>query len=271
MTTVAYGIAFPASHAVLAPPDYSAAVQQFFARASSLPDAWKPAYANFIDALVNGGVWAVRDWAALFAAPNQSTALTELKGFSITLSAVNAPTFTAKQGFNGNGSNKYIDTTFTPADGVQLQQNSASFSLGVLSNQAADAGEHGAYDAGFAKAFAIAPRYADEKIYGQINETASTSVSAGGTSLGLIVANRSGAASTQLYRDGTSLASATNASTGRSTAKMALCAYRTDTTVTCAGNTEIVGYAAVGGSMTATQALAEYNAWQQFLSDIAGL
>lgn len=151
-----------------------------------------------------------------------------------------------------------------------MQNNSGSFSLGLLSNRAAGNDFHGVYDSALGSALRIDPRRSDDSTTVGVNDFTISGGPSGGTCVGLICGNRSGASTVQAYKNGALLVNASVASTGRTTYKMALCANRRNSGAIFP-NTEIVGYAAVGGSMTSTQALAEYNAWQQFLSDISGL
>lgn len=73
------------------------------------------------------GVWSKLDTFAMFANDGGSNfGLIDWKRLSL-YTAVNSPTFTSNQGFQGNGTSSYIDTNFNPAtQGVNYTLNNAS-------------------------------------------------------------------------------------------------------------------------------------------------
>jgi hypothetical protein len=83
---------------------------------------------SLIVKLKNGGVWSSLDRLWLFAAENSTQALVDLVTRS-TATAVNSPTFTAMQGYAGNGSTSYINTSYNPSVGPQYTQNSAHYAV----------------------------------------------------------------------------------------------------------------------------------------------
>jgi hypothetical protein len=113
----------------------SAAVQQFFNRLVTLPTASRQAlYANLINALVSGGVWAFGD--ALWVAGNDAaTTLTNLINGTTTAAISGVPTFTANRGFTCNSSVNIITTNFNPSTGGQnFTQNSGSLGAWELTS-----------------------------------------------------------------------------------------------------------------------------------------
>ena len=79
--------------------------------------------------LKSSGAWAKLDLLYVFAtnAIYATAALIEWKSGVPMVSLVNNPTFTANQGFTGNGLDAYIDTNFDPTtSGVNYTQNNAS-------------------------------------------------------------------------------------------------------------------------------------------------
>ena len=84
-------------------------------------------------------LWSKADRIFPFAFFTASDALIDMKASGDNATAVNAPTFTAKEGYKGNGSSSYINTHFTPAtDGVNWTLNSAS--MGVYVNEVSTGG-----------------------------------------------------------------------------------------------------------------------------------
>lgn len=78
-------------------------------------------------ALKAGGIWSKLDTFAVFANDGGSNfGLIDWKRLSL-YTAVNSPTFTSNQGFQGNGTSSYIDTNFNPTtQGVNYTLNNAS-------------------------------------------------------------------------------------------------------------------------------------------------
>ena len=84
----------------------------------------------FIVTLKAAGIWALCDVIYLPATNGDSDfACYNLKDPStFKLTKVNSPTFTSLQGFTGNGSSSYLESTFVPLnDGVNYTLNNAGF------------------------------------------------------------------------------------------------------------------------------------------------
>lgn len=105
-------------------------------------------YNDFVRALKFGGVWPTRDGLYLLAAHDAQAARINLKApGTFTLTEVNSPTFTADQGYTGNGSNMRLASGFTPSTaGGNWTQD--SLSLWVYSLTADLAADDTATDAG---------------------------------------------------------------------------------------------------------------------------
>jgi hypothetical protein len=73
----------------------------FIARTSGLSNTDKQNYDNLICGLVTDTVWADLDVLYVFAAPDETTALLNLKSASFAATKTGSPTFTAYQGFTG--------------------------------------------------------------------------------------------------------------------------------------------------------------------------
>jgi hypothetical protein len=114
-------------------PDYQAVLNYATSQSYTLPSASQQILQNqLVLDLKAGGIWSKLDTFGVFATDGSSDfALIDWKRLS-QYTAVNSPTFTANQGFQGDGTSSYINTNFNPAtQGVNFANNSASISLYV--------------------------------------------------------------------------------------------------------------------------------------------
>jgi hypothetical protein len=89
----------------------------------------KLAISNLITGLQTDSLWTKMDALWLYAQDTAIGALLDIKSLR-TATAVSAPTFTAFQGYAGNGTTSYVDTTFNLAThGVQYTLNSGHISV----------------------------------------------------------------------------------------------------------------------------------------------
>lgn len=96
-------------------PDYQAVLNYATTQGYTLPSASQRVKQNqlMVD-LKNGGIWSKLDTFAVFATDGSSDfALIDWVRL-LDYTAVNSPTFTADEGFQGNGTSSYIDTNFNP-------------------------------------------------------------------------------------------------------------------------------------------------------------
>jgi hypothetical protein len=114
------GVAFDA--------DYQAVLDYATTQGYTLPSAGQQILQNqLVVDLKAGSVWSKLDTFAVFATDgNIDFALIDWKRLT-QYTAVNSPTFTTNQGFQGNGTSSYIDTNFNPStSGVNYIQNNAA-------------------------------------------------------------------------------------------------------------------------------------------------
>jgi hypothetical protein len=72
-------------------------------------------YNNFSVALKSAGVWSHLDVCYLFAAATQTAALVNIiKPGTYNATAEESPTFTAYEGFTGNGTSSYLNSNYNP-------------------------------------------------------------------------------------------------------------------------------------------------------------
>jgi hypothetical protein len=108
--------------------DYQAVLTYATSLGYTLPSSSQQAkQSKLLADLKAGGIWAKLDTFAMFANDGGSNfALIDWKRLAL-YTAVNSPTFTTNQGFNGNGTSSYIDTNFNPAtSGTNYLLNDAS-------------------------------------------------------------------------------------------------------------------------------------------------
>ena len=99
--------------------DYQAVLDYATTQGYTLPSAGQQVLQNqLVVDLKAGGIWSKLDTFAVFATDGDSDfALIDWKRLS-DYTAVNSPTFTADEGFTGNGTSSYIDTNFNPTIGT---------------------------------------------------------------------------------------------------------------------------------------------------------
>lgn len=221
----------------------------------SVSDARKVIVNTLVAGLKTDSLWTLLDRLWLFAAENATAALIDIKGLS-TATAVNTPTFTADQGYAGNGTTSYINTNYAPGThGVQYVQNSAHLSLynrtsrTTTSGFPAQIGAHGASNVGTSY-MAIRPPTSTE--FG-INMVPAWGYSGPPNALGMYVATRTGAGTTDgaLYRNGSVITkTGTIASNGTTTRNI----YVLQSNSFGGYSTDQIAAAGAGGALDATQA-----------------
>jgi hypothetical protein len=108
--------------------NYKAILDYATTQGYTLPSASQQIIQNqLVLDLKNGGIWNKLDSFAVFATDGDSDfALIDWKRLT-QYTAYNSPTFTANEGFQGNGSSAYIDSNFNPfTNGTNYTINSAS-------------------------------------------------------------------------------------------------------------------------------------------------
>ncbi|MEM9263953.1 MAG: hypothetical protein AAGA46_00340 [Cyanobacteria bacterium P01_F01_bin.13] len=168
----------------------------------------------FFVALKNDGLYDDIDFLYIMALQTAADGLLNIKGTNYT-GVNNGMTFAAGVGFTGNGTTSYIDTGFNPVTaGGNYSQNSAS--MGVLigndvTEDKVDMG-HGDLASAVDTQSLIITRGFGNAVYGRVNQLAAVGDPIANSS-GLTVASRSASNAVTAYRDGSSVATASTAST----------------------------------------------------------
>jgi len=127
--------------------------------------------------------------------------------------AYNAPTFTAYEGFTGNGTTQYINCNWNPsANGVNYTQNSASAGVYVRTNTGVNGAQAGNYDA--TSYLTINSRNASDQAGGNINNAGSGLVAANTDGRGFYIVSRTASNERQFYKNGSLIGDDTEASNG---------------------------------------------------------
>lgn len=187
--------------------------QRLFLQMSVAPGG---ARKNLIDRTIKSlraaGVWDKLDILYLLAAHDEQAARQNWKNpGTFTLTAVNAPTFTADQGTAGDGATSYLETNYNPStQGVGFTRNDASIFVWSRT-QALDAGPCFG-QASTSTANFIIPRSTGDLMTSRINVNTSTTV-ANTDGRGLYAFSRTASTVQEGFKNGVSTgAGVTNAS-----------------------------------------------------------
>ena len=175
---------------------------------------------DLIDSLIRflkaDTVWQNLDAFYMFAAEDTAQANVNWvsSSFRCVRTGTTKPTHARDTGYTSDASTGYLNTQFAPSAGTNYTLNSASY--GIYSRTNAQTG----YDMGSGNAGVNFSRFksrdGSDLTLGSINENLTVSGSTT-NSKGLFVFNRNSSTTSQIYKNGTSLATGTNTSTGRST------------------------------------------------------
>jgi hypothetical protein len=187
----------------------------FLARTSGLNGAHTIAYTTLICGLVTDGVWTKLDFLHVYGTQDATNALLNLVSSSFSATLVNVPSFTADQGFTGDGSTSYINTGFNPSTaGGNYTQNNASFgmydrtSTVIVTNSPL----MGTYDGTNVSAYY--PNGGDNFLYARINSGFDGGAGASINHQGFFMLSRTGATAVAVFKNGSSLYSTATSSTG---------------------------------------------------------
>lgn len=127
--------------------DYQAILDYATTQGYTLPSAGQQALQNqLVIDLKAAGIWSKLDTFAVFATDgNSDFALIDWIRLS-QYTAVNSPTFTTNEGFQGNGTSSYINTNYKPStDAINMTLNSSSFNLYQRIDDSVGTRGHGCY------------------------------------------------------------------------------------------------------------------------------
>jgi hypothetical protein len=184
---------------------FSASATAYFnqvtSNGGSLTNAEKTYINTFIGAL--GTDFAEFDRLWIHGLSDSVAARTSLANPTSTMiTAVNSPTFTASQGYNGNDVNSYLESNFNPSIGTnKYTRNSCSFGVYSLTNTNELAVDIGLYDGNFSQLRCRESGFT----YVNINDAGATQSITNSSSTSLFSAVRTSSTINNIYRAGSLL------------------------------------------------------------------
>jgi len=235
---------------------YNSQYQTYYDALTTPPAAAVAALQNTMFAsLVSGGLWAKADLIYLLSQSTngggEALVNAKLPG-TYNGTAYNAPTFTALEGFTGDGASTYIDTNFNPTThGVNYTLNSASFCIYVLTDVDENSVDMG-LDDGNNDAF----------LYSR-NITCNTRINDSGTdfntnanSQGFYVVSRTASNARATYKNGALLGADTRVSTALPDVNFSILArLNSSPGIGQYSSRQVGGIVLIGGGLDATEQL----------------
>ena len=202
--------------------------------------------------LVANGVWAKFDIFYLFAqttnGDGEALVNWKLPG-SFNATAVNAPTFTALEGFTGDGLASYINTNWDPSNnGVNYALNNAMYCVYVRNN-IQDDGYLVGTEGGSTSRTILRARNSGDIAQGYINANGAATYVANTEARGLWSMNRSGAIAFEMFQNKTSRGTAVTPAAAISAFDIAVLAWN-DTGVMRDWSKHQVSMFAAGADLT---------------------
>ena len=186
------------------------------ARMSVRPDgARQHLISRMIVDLKSAGIWDKLDVLWVEAAHDeQASRLNWKNNSSFDLTAVNTPTFTADRGYAGNGTTSYLNTNWAPStNAVNFTQDAASF--GQYINGGTSAVDVNCPFGIFgANSIYLIPRFTGDVTRMRVNTGTSQNVGSVSTSYGFSCAQRTSSTANEVFKNGASLGTASQASAG---------------------------------------------------------
>lgn len=158
-------------------------------------------------------IWAKIDVLQIYAAHASSAALLNWKADMWNATQSGSPTFTANQGYTGNGTSSYLDTGFdsSTAVGRQYALNDAHMSVGVRT--AGTSVNPVVGHSGTTLRMSINPRNSSGNLTARVNDATDTIFAANASRVGYYTAARTNSTTKRLYKDRLNLTAQTVTST----------------------------------------------------------
>jgi hypothetical protein len=190
---------------------YDPAAAAFFSRLTTPPtSARKTLYNNFFKSLRTAGLLTKGDFCYLTAAADNQAARQNLLANQYNATAVSSPTFTADQGYAGDGAAAYLDTNSVQSSFGNAKQNSYSLFVWSRTDVAAD----NSYDSGVSNSNntgVIGKTSTGSQLLCRTNSTTPTNPSVA-NSLGFYGWTRTGATTGAVYKNRANVASVSSTS-----------------------------------------------------------
>lgn len=232
------------------PPQASGGCSQattFLARTSGLSGTETSAYTTLICGLVSDGNFSLFDALYIFATNSTTTAGLNVVSTSFTLTPHGTLTFSADNGYTGDGSTGWLDTGVTYS-GTQFTQNSGSLGVYVLAQNSCGA-----------VCVEIGATFPASFLQNQFTTTMQGFIGGSDSLLTTTIPaqwiiTRTSSVVDVLYRNGSSAATGTSASTGLPTQSMSILAMNQFGGTQGDFSPDKLSAAWIGGAVNATQA-----------------
>jgi len=175
-------------------------------------DAYKNAVNTLVQTLKTDGNWNELDRFWIHATEYQQNARISLVNpTSTAITEVSSPTWTANQGYTGNGTSMYLNTNYnTSTNSVKFTQNSGSIGVYNRTNVAENKEDMGNLSASTANTVRC-KQTTDGTQVGALNQASGISIAVA-DARGLAASVRTGASAVALWKNGASITTNTNAS-----------------------------------------------------------
>lgn len=246
---------------------YSTEAAAFFLRITDPGTTRKNVYAALIDGLVADGVWTLIDMLHIYAADIAANALVNLKSSSFAATEVNSPSFTADQGYTGNGTTSYVSTGFAPSTGGgSFTQNSGCWGLWSRTSASSDNGS-GTFSGGEATGVTLilCSATGPKALLGRCNTGGTDDVTSANVvtnGIGFRTVNRSSSSALQFYAEGSSVGTGSQTSTALCTLTLRVGG------TTGALDTRQYAAAVISGSLDATKSSALYTRLATYMTAV---
>ena len=230
-------------------PDYEDEAISLFSRMDVDPSAIdKFDYNRIIADLKTFEIWDSLDCFWLLASHDSQAAQLNWVEDDHNLTTVNTPTFTAYEGYQGNGTDERLDTDFNPTnDGVHYLQDGAFVAVYVLEGSpdvGSDVGLNGVDD------MFIRTKHTNENVIGRLNDQTNSSIAVD-TSIGITVLVRESSSVTKIYKNGRLLFTFSSTSTGLPNGNIQILSAHTSSAADFSPHKN--AFVAIGGALTEAQ------------------
>lgn len=245
----------------------------FLARATAVTNPTDQTnYCTLIDGLEIDGVGCSNtlDLLYILAAPDSATYLLNLCSSSFTLTANGTGTFTANQGYAGNGSTGYLDTNYTPSTNAAFSTlNSTTLGLYDRTSRTASSTTTQFGGKGAATSYSYATvLVAGNQFQSSINASVFPNFTVVTNAQGAWSSTRSGSGTVALYKNGSSTsltANGTQTSNALPNGKLLISAFGTSG-VASQFSTDQLAAAWYGAGLTGAQAVSIHTRINNFLT-----
>lgn len=242
---------------------------QFINRISAPTPTRQGLYCALINSLVTTGVWTKLDVLYIYAAADQTTALTNLVQSSFGATAINAPTFTVDTGYTF-ASTKYLRTGYIPstaAGNLTLNAASMGFWSYTVSGGASSMTDMGGADASNADQMLV--QFTGNTWFPRENDFGANTIS-NSTTQGLLAQSRTASNLVTAYINGSSIGTVATASVAIPTKEIYVGAFNNNGTPQNY-STKQHGMGFIGGGLTAADMGNLYTAVHTYLQAVAGI